>query len=576
MLLFIAILFVTSRLFLLESFSEIENQKMVTNVGRAESSFDERVNDIEVAISDWSMWDDTYQFVDDANVDYIESNISTNSLTNLNINFMVFANIDGEIVFHETADIDTEKYPDLTDELISYIRSTDLLLNHQNTDDSIAGLVILPGGTPLLIASQPIVKSDGSGPINGTLIFAKQMDEEVVKKIQDRVRLSINYYDVNKLDDEDLQNAFNNLKNSEIFTEPHEEHIRGYKIIKDLNGNPALLMRVEIARDIYRQGLTTINYFLFFVIAIGVAVTVISVLFLTVTIIKPIRTLISATNRISEGNFDQRIETKSKDEIGKLATTFNSMTEKLQKTFKELEETKESEIGKAKELVKLKDEFVFIAAHEIRSPVVAITGFTDMIADSLKNMPKDVLESFGLLKKATERLGQLVNDLLQTARSESGTIKIQDKDVNFSEFLTGLVKNYNGRIKESHLKITLKIDPQIKIIKTDETKLSEIIGNLLTNAIKYNKKRGSINITAETTGKFLKIRVKDTGVGINPDLHKMVFGKFFRAHQEGTEEVEGTGLGLFVTKMLVEKMGGEIGFTSEERVGSEFWFTIPI
>jgi signal transduction histidine kinase len=206
--------------------------------------------------------------------------------------------------------------------------------------------------------------------------------------------------------------------------------------------------------------------------------------------------------------------------------------------------------------------------------VAAIDGFVKLIEDSHEKFSKDTKDSFGAIIQASDRLKQLVNDILQVARSDSGTIKVELKPVNIVDIFKKSLKEVEETALRRKIKITTKFAKDA-MVQADEAKLSEVIENLLSNAIKYNKDKGLIEVLTMKEGKNIISKVSDTGVGIPKNQQDKVFAKFFRAQQKGTEEVSGTGLGLFVVKMLVEKMNGTISFISQEGKGTTFIFTLP-
>lgn len=250
--------------------------------------------------------------------------------------------------------------------------------------------------------------------------------------------------------------------------------------------------------------------------------------------------------------------------------------EKLAESAKALKESHEREMEKARTEAKLRDEFVFVAAHELRTPITAIKGFLELVSDTEGSFPTDVQEDLDAIKMASEHLNELVNNLLEIARSDAGAMKIETKPMDIIPVLENILKEVNSLVIEKNITVKLNnFKNGIKIL-ADEAKTKEIFTNLIGNAIKYNRKGGVLEISAmciDHSGVIVEIR--DTGFGIPTEQQQKIFGKFFRASSKDTQGILGTGLGLFITKMLVEKMGGSITFSSVEGQGTTFAVSFP-
>lgn len=248
----------------------------------------------------------------------------------------------------------------------------------------------------------------------------------------------------------------------------------------------------------------------------------------------------------------------------------------LQRT-EELEESQKKELAKAQEVARLKDEFVFFATHELRTPITAIRGFLELISYGAERFPRDLKNNFHAIVQASNHMNTLVDDLLEIARSEAGTLGIQTAPVDFVPVINGVLEETAPLIKEKLIKLTVYVPKSMNVL-CDAGKLEEVLENLVSNAIKYNKEGGSISVSAFIIPdeKRLFVEVRDSGYGIPKDKQDRVFGKFFRALTRNTSGVIGTGLGLFITKMLIEKMGGEMAFSSVEGAGSTFTFTLQL
>ena len=275
-------------------------------------------------------------------------------------------------------------------------------------------------------------------------------------------------------------------------------------------------------------------------------------------LIKPIRQLETSAAEVEKGNFEYQVDINTKDELEELGEAFNKMTVGL------------------KRLQELKNEFVFIAAHELRTPVTAIKGYLSMVfeeADS--SLSASVKKYLDTASKANDRLVQLVNDILEIARSEAGRMKIEVSSVNLSEGARAIIEEVATLAADKKIKINYQPPDNLPLVLADSARLKEIIMNFISNAIKYNRDWGSITITHELAANKVMTHITDTGYGLSPEDQKHMFEKFFRSNADVVKKVQGTGLGLFITKELVEKMGGQVWVKSEKDKGSTFSFSLP-
>ena len=234
-------------------------------------------------------------------------------------------------------------------------------------------------------------------------------------------------------------------------------------------------------------------------------------------------------------------------------------------------------LTREKMIDKLKSEFISIAAHQLRTPLSAIKWSIRMILDGDAgelNEEQDEILTKGY--ESNERIIILVNDMLNVSRIEEGRFGYSFEMSSFHEVFEQVSMNLAPKIKEADLKFEIKIPASVPDIYMDKTKMTMVLQNLLENAVKYTQAHGRLSLLLEVEDKFIKIKVKDNGVGIPKDDQGKLFSKFFRASNVIRLQTEGSGLGLFIVKNVVEKHGGKILCNSEEGVRTEFIVTLPI
>ena len=288
-----------------------------------------------------------------------------------------------------------------------------------------------------------------------------------------------------------------------------------------------------------------------------VAATLLLGILFTNKIVRPIKTLEKGTQMIAEGKFGQQINIKTGDEIEELGVAFNNMTAGL------------------KRLQELKNEFVFIAAHELRTPLTGIKGFLSLLKDETGNtLTERSKEYIARSLGASDRLARLVNEILEIARSEAGRIKIEVSPQDLTESVKTILAEVKTLADQKKIGLSYSEFPGLPEVLADPSKLKEVITNFVSNAIKYNNEGGWVKVSHEVNGKEVITHFEDNGFGISEKEQKQLFQKFFRADIGRIKSIEGTGLGLFITKELIEKMEGRVWFKSQEGKGTTFSFAL--
>lgn len=302
-----------------------------------------------------------------------------------------------------------------------------------------------------------------------------------------------------------------------------------------------------------------------------IALSLLLVLFLAAMVIsfffsrsisRPIIQLSQAAQEIAAGNLTKRAEALSRDEVGQLAQSFNKMVDAV--------------IAKAKQVVRLKDEFVFVATHELRTPVTAINGYLEMIFGGKERLGQELKENLLEIKKADERLLALVNDLLEVARTEADKTIISVSPQNMKQIVSDVIQEVRPLASQRNILFRYKPETEPPLVLADSQRLKEILVNLIGNAIKYNKINGEVVISHELNDGFLVTHIRDTGIGFSEEEKKHMCEKFWRSEKKEVRQIQGTGLGLFITKELIERMSGTIWIESKEGYGSTFSFKLPI
>jgi signal transduction histidine kinase len=233
-----------------------------------------------------------------------------------------------------------------------------------------------------------------------------------------------------------------------------------------------------------------------------------------------------------------------------------------------------------------KSEFVSFVAHELKNPMTSIKGYTELLAGGKVGQISDMQANFlKTIRSNVERMSTLVSDLNDNSKIEAGRLRLDFKATKVDELLDDVIRSTKRQIEDKKQEISIAAMEQLPSIWADGTRVGQVLTNLVSNANKYTPEGGRIMVGAEAVdnqwdregaARVVHISVKDSGIGISVEDQQKIFQKFFRSDDSKAREAPGTGLGLNITKSLVEMQGGKIWFESEFRIGTTFHFTIPI
>lgn len=237
----------------------------------------------------------------------------------------------------------------------------------------------------------------------------------------------------------------------------------------------------------------------------------------------------------------------------------------------------ERDLSKVKAVDQMKTEFISLASHQLRTPLSAVKWFGKMlISDEVGKLNKTQREYIDRINESNEREIQLVNSLLNVSRIESGKILVVPRLTDLNKIVSTVVTDFKIELGNTKENLSVIIDKKVPSVFVDEDLIRHVYANLISNAIRYTNTGGKVVIKVYMAKNYVMTEVKDSGIGIPKEEQKRIFEKFYRATNALKKETDGTGLGLYLSKTIVESSGGKMGFRSSEGKGSTFWFTLPL
>lgn len=612
-----AALYISSEMILGQTYLDLERQDTIEDVTRAVNGLQDTINAFELIALGWSKWDDTRDFIADGNQDFIDVNLLDGMFIGTGFEWAVFLTADEEIVHNKWVDLTLGHEIPVPESILPHIEAGSPLLDHADESSEIGGVLLLPEGI-MLVTSLPVLNSEGVGPITGKLVWGELFDETDQAHLAEEMRLNIHLF---RLDSETLpahvSGALAALSpDAPVLVQPASETlISGYTVMRDVYGQPALMLQVQQPRTVFAQGQASLTFFMLSMLVTGAAFTGAALFQLERGILRRLQRLSEGIGKIRETNdLHMRVPISGRDEISDLSTGFNSMVDalerartKLQQAHDQLEQRVqertqalsqanqqlETEIAERKqaqeelaiardqavEALRLKTQILANISHDARTPLNIISlhaelmhdGFYGPVSERQQHKIEDIQIS-------TRQLLGFMNNMLGEAQMNGHKLKLQQIDFAPADLLDEVVTAMKPLARRKGVALERESGALDGLCtQGDPDRLRQVIMNLVDNAVKFSKEgKISLRLSQPDAGHWA-LEVQDEGQGIPADALESIFDAFYQVDGSVTRETNrGVGLGLSIVQQLVTLMHGKIDVRSTLGTGSTFTITLPL
>lgn len=529
---------------ILRSFAALEEQRTNEDTKRTTAALSNEIADVSSKVTDWAFWDDTYVFVQSRNESYIGSNLDDAVFVNLRLSLMLFINKSGQIVYGKAFDLSNNTETTLPQGISDGMASESSLWNHTTTESKTEGILSLPQET-LIFSSKPILTSGEEGPIMGALIMGRYIDTTEIVYLSDSLHLPLAVRRFNDVQAQsDFQIARSSLSSSApIFVRPlNGDFVGGYALVNDVFSNPALILRIDLSRDFYKQGVTTVNFFIAMVAVLYIVFGATMIILLEKGMLIPLSKLTMAVR-----------------EIGMRESSANSISRFGSDETSILAEAIKDAISQRLAAI---EELAGMVGHDLRNPLAGINGAVYYLRTKYESkMDAKGKEMLKIIEDDIAYSDKIVNDLLEYSR----TIKLEYVDTTAKAL-----------IKESLSIMNIPKNIELNDLTKDETeltvdadKMKRVVVNLIKNAVEAMPQGGSLTIRSMKIDNGVKLILSDTGNGMARETLNKIGSPLF------TTKAKGMGFGLSISKRLIEAHGGSISFESIPAKGTTVTILIP-
>ena len=566
--------------------STLESSQAIKDSERSTAALNNELAYIQAFTFDWGAWNDTYTFIDDVNKEYIQENLVKETFISNSLCIIFYVDLDGNLKYGNLFLTDKLLGTDnpATTNFFKIIKNNYSSFIHDKSQlEPKSGLLYIKDIGPVMICASPILTSEDKGPCKGTLIMGKLLNDKAIKGISRATQVDFTLSDLTSDNSDIISKTKKATDSGEIFFKiKTHDFLTLYSFVDDINGKPILLKEVIFPREMFQHANNLLIYYLYFLVIIGLILSLGTGLMVEYMILKPISRLIDFIKKYKSERIlpDKQISTN--DEIGLLQKELSEMMfinienkNHLEKLIKNLEiSTKAAESANI-----AKSNFLANMSHEIRTPMNAIVGYSNLLMKTkLNTSQNNFLNNISI---STENLLHIVNEILDFSKIEAGKMNIENISFDLMKVLNNLSSNISLKAKEKNLKFSIDIHPDMpSIFEGDPLKIGQILLNFTSNAIKFTN-RGRVSVSVKLLSLVndtatIKFSVTDTGIGLKPEDIDIIFDAFSQADASTTRNFGGTGLGLCISKNLANMLGGDIEVDSVFGRGSIFSLILPL
>lgn len=557
-----------------QSFARLEENEVHEHIDLSLMVLGENLASLESTNSDYSVWDDTYNFVQTGSNDYVQSNLIDSTFTNLRLSIMVFFDDSGRIIYSQGFDFEQHQRIPLPDALLTQLANDQNLQKFSSDTDHHNG-ILMTSSMPLLISSQPILTSSHHGPIKGTLLIGRYLSEDEIHRwsVLAGSTVSIHVYDPAEMP-ADFTREDGELRPEATMIRPlNDKIIVGHRLLTDFTGVPVLVLHVEVGREIYAIGRDTLIAFLAMLLILGVLVGIGVIFLLERGFLKRLdrlsrRVLIIGGQR----DFASRLLVDGEDEISSLARSINRMLDSLDESQRQqlrLNQELEGQIEQLAAASADKERFFTHAAHEFRTPLATLN--TRLYLAYKK--PEKFEEHLRVFEQVSAQLVRLVEDIFDVARHGKESVDLDREVACLQTLIESTQHALQGSVERRRVHIETILPETLLYARLDVQRFTRAFSNLLTYAASFSLSDKTITIELKTISESIaQILITAHDMSIKPGQLPQLFEPFARASEGGGTT---TGLGLTIAREIVVLHGGSLDFQPNESDGGVFIITLP-
>jgi signal transduction histidine kinase len=529
------------------SFDNLEIQESKHNINQALSTINYSLTILQGQLKDYSCWDDTFNYVQNKNQEYVENNFVESTFENLNLNLLVIVDNSRSLVYCQSFDLNNWVKVQTSEETRKILTSNENIWAFNSTEDITSGVMIFDN-QPMFVATAPILTSLNQGPIMGGMLFGRYIDEKEISQLAEIMGLnfSINNISYLKLQKPDNQIVDSLLKNETtvIVKENSPYTISGYTLINDIDSNPSFILQVTQDRTVNQQGVWVKNIFLVASIALAFCVGAGFLFLLEIEIVKPMMKLAATVEEIP---LDPNVS-KTKKRVGsseELAVLSKAVRNSVNKRLEGMNEASR------------------MVGHDLRNPLAGIRGATYVLKKNYgENLGEKGNSMLKIIDDCVEYSDKIVRDLLDY----SSEIKLDKIKTNPSRLIN---VSLSTLVMPANVQVINETNDEFSVL-VDNGKIERVFSNLIKNACDAMPNGGRLKITSRKVQGQVEIGFSDSGTGMSKEVLQKLWTPFF------TTKPKGMGIGLGICKRIVEAHMGRVKVETTRGKGTLFTVFLPL
>lgn len=541
----------------LERVNDIERDQADAAAERVQRQLANSLTDIAGTTTDWAWWDDTFEFVQNGNAEYADGNLYADAFVPIGVSLVAFVDAEGTIV-HDAWYVEADELP-VPDVVLDVARPGGTLDSFDDDLEATKGGIVTTDDAVFLVSSRSILRSDRTGEGVGHLVMGRLIDDQFTSELAELTGLDLTLERCGDAPCAGLSTTPTISTTADTITTA--------TAIESLDGQPVLRLDVAEPRTMYQESRAGIDRMLIILIGVGALAILVTIAGIRRLVVHPIERLGTTVDEVARSTDPSlRAETARTDEIGALAGGVNVMLARLQHSQDQLREANDQ----LQSASTAKSRFLSHVSHELRTPINGVLAYAQLL--QLDGLEPEANDSVEQIITSARHITTLVDEFLDIARIEAGSIPINIESVEAREIANQVIAMTQPLAATESTRVDLRADDDA-IVLADQLRLRQVLLNLVSNAIKYGDQT-PVEISVQSADSCIEFTVRDHGQGIPADQLHRLFTPFDRLGADDSNK-QGTGLGLSVTKQLVELMDGSIDVSSEPGTGTAFTVTLP-